>query len=175
MDSADRLEHGREAIERQDWRQAYESLSEAERAEPLGAEDLERLSVAAYMLGKERDSVAALERAHHEWVRLGDIPRAARCAFWLAFELLFCGEIARSNGWVNRGRRLLDEHGLDCVERGYLMLPPGVHQLHQGEFEAAEKSTREAAAIARRFGDEALRIMTELGIAAAEIRTGKVD
>jgi DNA-binding CsgD family transcriptional regulator len=173
MNATDVLERGRNAFERQDWRQAYESLSEADRDAPLAAEDLERLSIAAYMAGNEMQCLAALERAHHEWIRLGDIPRAARCAFWLAFVLMFCGEIPRSNGWIGRGRRLLDEHGLDCVERGYLLLPPSVHQLHLGEFEPAEKGAAEGAAIARRFGDEALRIMTELAVASAMIRTGR--
>jgi ATP/maltotriose-dependent transcriptional regulator MalT len=175
MTATDVLQQGREAIERQDWRQAYESLSAADHAAPLEAEDLERLSIASYMLGKEDECVAALERAHHEWVRLGDIPRSCRCAFWMAFTLMFCGEIARSSGWISRGRRLLDEQGLDCVERGYLMLPPAVQQLHMGEFEASAEAARTVVEIARRFGDEELRIMADLGVGGVLIRTGRAE
>ena len=47
-----------------------------------------------------------------------------RCAFWVAFNLLNRGELARAGGWLARGRRILDEGGHDCVERGYLLVPP---------------------------------------------------
>jgi len=44
--------------------------------------------------------------------------------------LLLRGEPARANGWLARARRLLDEHGLDCVERGYLLVPVGLQRIH---------------------------------------------
>ena len=49
------LERGRDFFAREAWTDAYESLFAADRSEPLGAEDVERLSTAAYMIGREAD------------------------------------------------------------------------------------------------------------------------
>jgi hypothetical protein len=42
------------------WVHAYQSLSEVDRATPLGPDDLELLARSAYMLGRDEDYVAAL-------------------------------------------------------------------------------------------------------------------
>jgi hypothetical protein len=55
---------------------------------PLPLEDLERLAFAAYLIGRDDDSIDVGVRAHRECLRLGDAPRAARCAFWLSFLLM---------------------------------------------------------------------------------------
>ncbi len=46
----DALARGREAYAQRRWLQAYESLSRADEVSPLGAEDLELLAIAAFML-----------------------------------------------------------------------------------------------------------------------------
>jgi hypothetical protein len=33
-----------------------------------------------------------------------------RCAFWIAFDLLNRGDLARGGAWVDRARRLLTGH-----------------------------------------------------------------
>ena len=58
------VERGRESYAKHAWVDAHESLSEADRATALGAEDLELLARSAYMLGLDDEYVAALERAH---------------------------------------------------------------------------------------------------------------
>jgi hypothetical protein len=63
--------------------------------------------------------------AHRERLHVGDVAGAARCGFWLAFLLLLRGETAKSGGWLERSQRLLDERQVDCVERGYLLVPAG--------------------------------------------------
>ena len=52
-DAVVELERGREAYSVEAWSDAYESLSAADRADPLGPEDLELLATSAYMLGRE--------------------------------------------------------------------------------------------------------------------------
>ena len=51
MVQADALQQARACHDRQAWREAYELFSNADREEPLGAEDLDRLAACAYMLG----------------------------------------------------------------------------------------------------------------------------
>ena len=64
VDAADELERGREFYVRREWVDAYESLSRADQASPLGAEDLELLATSAYMLGRD-DDMSGMERAYH--------------------------------------------------------------------------------------------------------------
>ncbi|HSB54541.1 MAG TPA: hypothetical protein VLD58_09305, partial [Gemmatimonadales bacterium] len=121
MTGADLLDIGREAFDRKAWAEAYANLWAADRDEPLGPEDLERLAITARLRGRDAESGDLWARAYQAHDRRGDPGRAARCAFWLAIELLLEGETARSGGWVSRARRLLGEG--DCVEQGYLLVP----------------------------------------------------
>jgi hypothetical protein len=75
------LDRGRDAFNRQAWRRAYEQLSAAARDEPLEVDDLERLASAAYLAGRSEDSCEVWARAHEECARVGEVARAARCAF----------------------------------------------------------------------------------------------
>ena len=75
------------------WTDAYEALVRADGAEPLGAQDLERLATAAFMLGRDDDYLALHERAHHAYLAAGDVPNAVRCAFWIGMNLVLRGEI----------------------------------------------------------------------------------
>jgi len=47
------LKRGRESYATRAWTDAYESLSRADQAAPMGAEDLELLARSAYMLGRD--------------------------------------------------------------------------------------------------------------------------
>src|SRR5687767_3313193 len=81
MTDDDVIARARESFERQAWGEAFALLSAADHAAPLALDDLERLSLAAALIGKDAESAAAGARAHHESLRLGDAARAARCAF----------------------------------------------------------------------------------------------
>ena len=105
------------------WGEIYARLLAADRESPLGPEDLARLATAAYLTGREPESAGLWARAHHGFQDRGQPAAAARSAFWLAYGLLDKGELAQGSGWLARARRLLDECGQDCVERGYLLLP----------------------------------------------------
>jgi DNA-binding CsgD family transcriptional regulator len=135
------------------WNDAYASLARADRTGALGADDLERLATAAYMLGRDDEHLSALERAHQAHLAGGDTLRAARCAFWVGLHLALRGEPARATGWLGRARRLVDREGADCVERGYLLLPVVFEHRDAGDHVTAAAVAGEAAAIGERFGD----------------------
>ena len=155
VDVPDDLERGRESYARRAWKDAYESLSRADQASPLGAEDLELLATSAYMLGRDND-LSALERAYHGYLEAGEALRAARCAFWVGMHLSTLGEIGRGTGWLGRARRLVEHEGRECVEQGYLLLPLMFQQEAAGEYEAAAATAAEAAKIGERFRDQDL-------------------
>ncbi|MGH7480991.1 MAG: LuxR C-terminal-related transcriptional regulator [Longimicrobiales bacterium] len=122
-------------------------------AGPLDPPDLWRLAMASFLLGREDDFVRALQEAHQAHLKAGDSAAAARCAFWLGFHLANRAETARATGWFGRASRLLDEHDLDCAERGYLLLPVGHQQIMSGRYEESAATAARAAAIGRRFDD----------------------
>jgi hypothetical protein len=115
---------------------------------PLGREDLELLATAAHLLGRVEDCLRALQR-HAEG---GDLRRAARNAFWLAFHLINHGELTQASGWLARANRLL-EHEQECAERGYLLLPVALQQGVAADFAAAQRTAARAAAIGRHAAD----------------------
>jgi DNA-binding CsgD family transcriptional regulator len=150
------LERGREAYSAEAWSDAYASLSAADRADPLGAGDLELLATCAYMVGGEAEYRELLERAHRAHLKAGAELAALRCAFWIGVTLASHGEIGRASGWLRRAWRLLEHQGGDRVERGYLLLPAVFEQGASGDWEAAAVTAGEAAAIGERFGDSDL-------------------
>jgi DNA-binding CsgD family transcriptional regulator len=150
----DRLDRGRESYARGAWLDACESLSLADQAAPLGAEDLELLATSAYMVGREDDHVSGLERAHHAYLDAGETLGAVRCSFWMGINLLLRGEMARATGWLGRAQRLLEREERDCVERGYLLLPVVVQQVEgAGDGEAGYNTAVAMTDIGERFGD----------------------
>src|SRR6478735_3354956 len=96
------LELGRDLYTQRAWAQAYARLSEADGAAPLDPDDLERLATAAGLIGRADESMKLRERAFHEFVARAERTRAARCAFWLGFNLVNRGDLAQGGGWLAR-------------------------------------------------------------------------
>jgi Flp pilus assembly protein TadD len=116
----DELERGRGAYDRRAWGEARVALTAADRSAGLGADDLELLASVAFMLGRDDEFVALLERAHHSHLADGATRRAVRCAFWLGMNLFVRGEVGRATGWLGRAQRLLANEP-ECAQQGYLL------------------------------------------------------
>jgi DNA-binding CsgD family transcriptional regulator len=176
VSTVDELERGRASYAARAWMDAHESLSSADQAAPLGAEDLERLATSAYMVGREDDHVSGLERAHHAYLDAGETLRAVRCAFWMGINLLLRGEMARATGWLGRAQRLVEREERDCVERGYLMLPVVVQQVEgMGDGEAGYATATAMADIGERFGDADLTTLALHWQGLALVRQERID
>jgi hypothetical protein len=173
MTAADALARGRESFGRRAWADAFAQLSAADRESALEAEDLERLATAAFLIGRDDDGADAGARAHQAFLRRGDVERAVRGAFWLAFGLLNRGEVARGGGWVARGRRLLDDLQRDCVEEGYLLWLGGLQRLVEGDAATAAAICDQATKIGERFGDPDLVALGRLGLGGALLPLGE--
>ena len=81
--SNDFLDRARDLFEHRTWGEAIEKLRAAETVAPLGAVDLERMAVAAYLTGHDDEGCDAWARAHRQYLRDDDGVAAVRCAFWL--------------------------------------------------------------------------------------------
>lgn len=150
-------------MQRKAWAEAYALLLAAQREATLEAEDLERLALAAYLVGKDDDSAAAWLSAHQGFARRGEVRRAARCAFWQACGLLFRGELAPALGWIARGRRVLEAAPEDCAEQGWLLLLSALPVMFEGDAVSAYVAFVQAEEIAEQCGDLDLAMFARLG------------
>jgi DNA-binding CsgD family transcriptional regulator len=153
---------------------AFDCLSRVASETELGADDLELLATAAYMVGRDDTYVAALERGHQAHLDAGEALPAARCAFWAGLCLAFRGETGRASGWFGRSRRLIERAGGDCVERGYLLIPEMFQHEERGDFEAVHSTATAAAQIAERHRDPDLQAMAVHEQGRALVRLGRV-
>jgi DNA-binding CsgD family transcriptional regulator len=149
------VELGRAAFAQRAWSEAYGRLSHAD-ADALVADDLVSLATSAYMVGRMDIFLEVLERSHHAYLDEDDLPQAARCAFYLGVNLAILGEGARASGWFGRGQRLVERHGADCAEQGYMLLPAAMQQLMTGQYADAESNAVVAVECGERFGDRDL-------------------
>src|SRR5256885_10677358 len=163
------LEAGRRAYDRNDWSEAYEHLQGAQ--EP---EDLDRLAVAAQLVGKDQEAADLLQRAHNAYLKRGEILPAVRSAGNLVMNLMQRGDHAQAGGWLARCRRLLDDGNRDCVEVGYLIVPAALGTLMQGDVERASEMFQQVLDIAYRFGDPDLQAFGRLGRGSSLIGLGEV-
>jgi DNA-binding CsgD family transcriptional regulator len=170
----DTLSQARRSFDERSWAESYRLFQIADREATLPAGDLERAAVAAYLLGRDTESEAFRERAHHACLEHADAEGAARSAFWLGFGLLQRGAAAPALGWLARAERILDDAQLDCVVRGYLLVPSAIRRIVEGNPAAGGIIFEKIADIARSFGDRDLLSCACHGRGRALIRLGRV-
>jgi LuxR family transcriptional regulator, maltose regulon positive regulatory protein len=140
---------GREALSRGAWEKARVSFEAALREGETPAA-LEGLSWALWWLYDTDAMFATRELVFRRYRQHGDARGAARMAIWLAADYLDVrGEVAISNGWRERARRILGALD-DTSEHGWLALLDGTIALEMDHDPAA----------ARAYGARA----TELGL-----------
>ncbi|MFN2465207.1 MAG: LuxR C-terminal-related transcriptional regulator [Candidatus Dormibacteria bacterium] len=169
------LERGREAFNRKRWSEALAALTAAEITAPLASADYEMLTISDYLLHTDARGAESWERAFAVFIDRGDIERAARATFWLGMNLAGRGETARANGWISRGRRLLDEADLDSSARGYLLIPSIIQAAAAGELDAATRIGEEATEIGRRHHDRDLLTLIRHGQGRILLQAGRIS
>ncbi len=169
----DELDRGRGSFERRAWKEAYDELSASDRRSALEPADLVRLAMAAYLIGRDDESVEILTRAHRDNISRDDIAGAARCAFWIGFQLMNKGDVAQAGGWFARAGRLLAEKQLDCVEQGYMLIPNALQNLFGGDYLVAADIFARVAEFGVRFRDADLRTLGGFGQGQALIGLGQ--
>ena len=173
--AATELARGRESFARQAWADARDLLAAADTAEALAPEDLERLAIATYLLGRYAESTELSRRAYQESLRIGDVGRAVRSAFWVAVEHLGRGEMAPAAGWLARAERLVADDDGEMVEAGYLLVADALKTLAGGDPEAAMRTNERAAEIGMRLSDPDLVVLSRIGVGECLIALGEVE
>jgi DNA-binding CsgD family transcriptional regulator len=173
--SAPPLDAGWTALKEGDWtgaQAAFEkSLSEGETPEAL-----EGMGWVGHMLNTAELTFDARERAYRLYLERGDKGAAARMAAYLAADhLLFRGEPAVANGWLQRAHSLID--GLEPgVDHGWLAIHEGHIAVALDEDTAkARQLAARAIELGRAFGAPELE-MLGLGLEGrALVSDGELD
>jgi len=112
------------------------------------------------MLNEDRPTFDARERAYRLYLGRGDKGSAARIAAWLALDsLLFRGEPAVANGWLQRAHSLIDglepgvDHGWLAIHEGHIAIA-----LEEDTAKARELAAR-AVELGRAFGAPELEML----------------
>ena len=169
------LVRGRDSFDRQAWADARELLTAADRDASLQPEDLERLAIATYLIGRYAESTEISRRVYQESMKAADVGRAIRSAFWIAIEHLGRGEMAPAAGWLARAERLVGEGLGERVESGYLMIADAWRSLATGDPDAAVRTNEGALEIGSRFGDPDLVVLARLGVGESLIARGETE
>ena len=147
-----------------DWRAEYAALSERDRrAGGLRPQELERLSVAAFLLGHDDEATTLRERAYHAHLSGGEISAAVRCAFWLGFHLQNRGDLARSSGWLSTLQRLVATADEEPLTGLMLLASAAAMMTDRDDPEGALPLFEQAARIAESSGDLDAFVLAGLG------------
>jgi DNA-binding NarL/FixJ family response regulator len=169
------LAQGRASFEQRAWGDAYAQLAAADKEVPLEPEDLERMGMAAQLLGRGDEGVEIGTRAYRVLLERSDEERAARCAFWVGMHLIQRGDMAPGFAWIARAGRLVDDDEHDCVEQGFLLVPVALQKLYAGDADSALAILNRMTEFAERFENPDLLALSCLGRGQASIRLGHVS
>ncbi|TAP45443.1 helix-turn-helix transcriptional regulator [Arthrobacter sp. S39] len=166
------IDQGRAAFRENRWTDAFENLRDADRRGGLPAPDLDRLAIAEILTGNTAAGLDTLTRAHEEYLVVGDVVGAARCAGWMGMQLMNLGEAARAGGWFARGQRLVDELAEPDAVQGLLLVPMGLGKLYGGDPVGALQVFTQVADFGQRFQDKDLSALALLGTGQATLMLG---
>jgi ATP/maltotriose-dependent transcriptional regulator MalT len=149
--SASSLENGWTALGNGDWERAKGSFEEY-LADGDSPEAQEGLGWAGHMLNDERLTFDSRESAYRLYLERGEKGSAARIASLLAADsLLFRGEAAVANGWLQRAHSLIDDLELG-IDHGWLAIHEGHIALSlEEDTTKARRLAERAIELGRRF------------------------
>jgi class 3 adenylate cyclase len=167
----DPLQAGRDALARHAWPEAFELLSSADRAENLGAADLESLATAAFFAAHADAELELKERAFKAHESEGNALRAAFLAVDIARNYGFRGKTSIAAAWTRRAERLIGAEG-DTYVHGYLALVGSEHASASGDLDTALTLAERAVAIGNATADPDLTAYSQTNLGALKIAAG---
>ena len=169
--SEDPLLAGREALRRHAWQEAFDRLSEADRAGDLAGADLEALAVSAFFTAQADLEIETKERAFKAYQGETNELRAAYLALDLSKQNGYRGRTSIAGAWLRRAERLL-ENQPESYAHGYLALERSERAKNGGDVQAAVAQAELAVQIANRTGDGDLLANAMTALGALKIATG---
>jgi len=151
------------------------SAGRVRRGADRSPEALEGLGTAAWWLDLADVLFDARERAYRLYLDRGDKIAAARIAVYLAWDCwAFRGEHAVASGWLQRARRLLEDHP-DSSERAWLDIREGSLALFEdGDLDRAHVLATDGIRAARAAGNLDLEMLGRAVQGLALVSSGAV-
>ena len=128
----------------------------------LTTDDLSALGMAAWRLGRGKESMRIAEQVFHRLVAEGDARAGAMKAIELGLQWINGGDLTIARAWMNRARRLLETLPEDPAH-GYLMYLDAIVATFDGDNDGAAQWAERLQEIGRRLDSPAL---TSLGLTA---------
>lgn len=158
------------AATRRDWQSVYDLCSGlADRT----ADDTQLLAEAAWWLGRMDEAIRLYAEAHRQQRAAGNDQGAARASLLLAISYRLVGEMAQSDGWLGRCRRLLESLP-ESAEHGYSLYLRIAGLLGSGDLDSAVESARRMQDLGRRFSDPTLVCLGVFYEGRARIKQARV-
>ena len=174
MTDEPRAQIAQAALDRHDWRQAYEALAEADKRGELSPAELELLAQAAWWIGMLPTAIDARERAYAAATKTGDLIAAVTAAIQLGRDNLFRNALTVGEAWLNRAARLL-EGVEENVGHGWLAATRSFHASLDSDVERSLAEAETAERIGKRLGDADLEFFAISAKGAALVAMGRVD
>ena len=157
--AAEQLAQGRAAARVRNWTQAFDFLTQADRAgAALSPDDLEWLGEAAMITGHHDESVAARQRAHAVHVRGGEMVRAAMVEIAIVFNYAGRLNFAQASAWFAKAARSLAT-APPGLAHGYLAVTEALFKLGGGDARAAVDLARKACTVGEQLRDPDLQAL----------------
>ncbi|WP_448808264.1 LuxR C-terminal-related transcriptional regulator [Agromyces bauzanensis] len=169
MTPSETLDRGRAAFAEHRWGEAFDALADADETGALHAADLERMSTAAILLGRDAVGMDLATRAHEAFLGIEDAAGAARCATWIGIYLMGKGDDARAGGWLARAKRIAAEDPAAEPAEALLHVAAALDQLYSGAVPTAAATFATAFSLGRRFHDRDAMALAQLGEGQAKI------
>lgn len=169
------LSAGQAALDQGDWQEARACFA-AVLTEQETAVAYDGLGMAAWWLNDAATTFAARHRAYQLYNDQGDVRSAARIAAFLAMDhFYFQGAYAVANGWVQRGRSLLEEVE-PGAELGWLdMAEAHIIMWADLNYATAQQLCLQAAILAKSLADVNLQMAALAGEGLSLVNLGKVQ
>jgi ATP/maltotriose-dependent transcriptional regulator MalT len=168
---ADPLSVGNEALKAGAWAEARDRFRAALELKET-PEALAGLGEALWWLGETQASVDFRERAYAAFRRRPEPIQAANLALGLSVHhRANLGNPAAAAGWLQRARRLVEEHSIKEL-RGWVML---LDADELGDPARAEALTQETLALARDAGDLDLELCALAQLGSCLVSQGRID
>jgi DNA-binding CsgD family transcriptional regulator len=167
------LARARESYLNRGWKAACEGFLAEQGG--LCADDLERLAVSAFLVGRNEVSDRAWAHAHRRHLAQGDTGAAIRCAFWLSFRLLNAHDRPEADAWVARLERLGAAAPDDALAQARIGYLTGLRAAFDGRWNPAAEQLGRATARAAEEGDEELAALARLSLGRVRIFLGQID
>ena len=168
------LARGREAQQRHEWESAYELLAACDSRQPLGPEDLERLSWAAFWTARYAETLAMLERAEAGFRKQGDVRGAARTAIHQSRLHAEHRNPAIAEGIFRSAGQLIANEP-ECAEQGQFACQTAHYLLAQAKPTAARAQAERARDIGRRVRDRNVEAMALLWLGNVDMYEGRAS